>query len=240
MDYDLIPKDPEPNDAILGIETLDVIHLGSSYRAVTTLALDPLETAWLVQNTFAPYLKRQASVGLWLPGQDRPVIVPGRLYFHQSSDGCSMEVKEITAATLKTIEGDIFNEEGKRVLTDSQRSRVRDEPTVPVEGIRIVRADVQNTIDERSRKWSRKPFDTIDVVLRPLLADEYAGNEKLLTDLMEPLSDLRRQVIDFMGDDPWIMHFLRERGMGHDILVDKSIDYRIYDWERRMRSGEWV
>lgn len=209
-----------------------------SYPVTASLVIDPIDVAWHVQSLFAPYLKQHASVGLWLPERESPTLVPEKLYFKQGPNAERVQIQPLTAEAFKNAQGDIFDEDGHLVLPERLAHRLKPEPTLPIEGLRIVRADVETTIHERSRKWCKKPYDPIDIVLRHLLREEYAGNERLIVDLAETMNPIRRQVVDFIGQDEWVMHFARPHGW--EIIVDKSIDYRIYDWERRMRSGEWL
>lgn len=41
----------------------------------------------------------------------------------------------------------------------------------------------------------------------------------------------------FMGSDPWVMYLVSQENT--DVKIERTIDFRIYDWSRRMASGEW-
>lgn len=63
------------------------------------------------------------------------------------------------------------------------------------------------------------------------------SNAELRSKLVDATVDLRTEVQQFIGADKWVMHFHYLRGL--DIVVEKTVDFRIFDWERRMASGEW-
>lgn len=51
-------------------------------------------------------------------------------------------------------------------------------------------------------------------------------------------ADTRNAIKEFLGPNPWLMHNLVMRPSSW--AIEKTIDYRIYDWERRTASGEWA
>lgn len=55
-----------------------------------------------------------------------------------------------------------------------------------------------------------------------------------MEDVLQPLLE---RITEFMNGQTYEMHMVVRVGM--DIVVEKSTDFRIYDWERRMKSGEW-
>jgi hypothetical protein len=45
---------------------------------------------------------------------------------------------------------------------------------------------------------------------------------------MLQVNDLVQQLLDFLGQDRWIMHFMKVNNT--QVTVEKTIDYRIYSW----------
>lgn len=66
---------------------------------------------------------------------------------------------------------------------------------------------------------------------------DYRNNDQILDRATDLLLDIRMQVVNFVGADRWVMHFYGFHG--RDFVVEKTVDFRVYDWERRMLSGEW-
>lgn len=48
--------------------------------------------------------------------------------------------------------------------------------------------------------------------------------------IMLQLNDLVRQLTDFLGQDRWIMHFMKVDNV--TVRIERTIDYRIYSWMR--------
>lgn len=69
------------------------------------------------------------------------------------------------------------------------------------------------------------------------LLERLKRNTDIRAQLTELVGDLCYDVEQFVGKDKWVMHF--HHAHGPDVVVDKTIDFRIFDWERRMASGEW-
>lgn len=46
--------------------------------------------------------------------------------------------------------------------------------------------------------------------------------------IMLQVNDLVQQLLDFLGQDRWIMHFMKVNNT--QVTVEKTIDYRIYSW----------
>jgi hypothetical protein len=67
--------------------------------------------------------------------------------------------------------------------------------------------------------------------------EDFRNHEGVLNRATDLLLDIRSEVVSFVGRDHWIMHFYGRQG--RDYIIEKTIDFRIYDWERRMESGEW-
>jgi len=66
---------------------------------------------------------------------------------------------------------------------------------------------------------------------------DYRNHQHLLERAVDLLKEVRTQVVTFVGDDVWVMHFYCM--YDHDYVIEKTIDYRIHDWTLRMQSGEW-
>lgn len=59
----------------------------------------------------------------------------------------------------------------------------------------------------------------------------------LVDQIIEMLEPLLAEITKFLGDHYWTM-FTR-RWQGTDLYVEHGMDYRVYDWHRRMGTGEW-
>lgn len=207
------------------------------------LILDPIGPAWQVENTFARYLKPRL-LGLWLPNRTTPTMVPGGLYF-RSDKGQLEAVADFTAQALRALKGDILNLDGEVVLPAAIRLLLKDEPTLPVRGLEIVHGFVDKVLTGLSRQWCRRaPPDLTVLWQEQLQAEAFHSHEELL-DVVDAINSmlghLSHQIVEFVGyseDDKWVMHF--QKTVGTDIHIERSIDFRVYDWSRRTNKGEWL
>lgn len=82
------------------------------------------------------------------------------------------------------------------------------------------------------------PDGTLSRVPMVLDGEDTEEFDNILTRASGLLMNTRQAVSDFLGDDHWVIHFYG-RLDAQSYIVEKTIDYRIADWERRMKTGEW-
>lgn len=64
---------------------------------------------------------------------------------------------------------------------------------------------------------------------------QYEKEDEVLSMIEDHLLDFRTTILDFLGKDKWIMHFLKvNRG---SLTIEKTVDYRIYSW--MVEHGYW-
>lgn len=67
-------------------------------------------------------------------------------------------------------------------------------------------------------------------VIRQFVFPQYAGESDILNRVEDHVLGLRNDVVEFLGEDRWIMHFQK---MKHgDLEIEKTIDYRILQWHQ--------
>ncbi len=108
---------------------------------------------------------------------------------------------------------------------------------IPHRGLALCLAVVDGLIDDRSTVYTKRPQHTLGELFGPYLNYEFINNVNSMEKLHEILIDLRTDVTAFMGTNGWIMHFAHLNYT--DIIVEQTIDYRIFDWMRRMENKEW-
>lgn len=60
---------------------------------------------------------------------------------------------------------------------------------------------------------------------------------ELVERIIELLTPQLVEIAKFMDDQYWVM-FSRQ-WKGSDLYVEQGVDYRVYDWQRRMSTGQW-
>jgi hypothetical protein len=137
----------------------------------------------------------------------------------------------------KQITGDVYNLNFELILQRGQAKFLHADPSHPPVIAQLVKECIQQLLDEFST-W-RDPK-----VRRPRAVSSKISFARTITQYLQPqfrtdeniaviedqLLDLAKRVIDFIGDDGWIMHFVDRRGSR--LTVEKTIDYRIFDWMR--------
>jgi len=186
----------------------------------------------------------EAQLGLYLPPPARgaytalssePVLKPDHWYYQRVS--VNGKIQEINVSSLEEVKGDVYDIDAVLVVPRKLAKTLSWEPSFPSRGMKIVSAAVDWTISEGSR-WAKRPRISLHSVLQEHLREEYQQDELALCRLSELVFDVCDQVRQFIGKDHWVMHFHKQRG--RDIVVEKTVDWRIVDWERRMASGEWT
>ena len=204
---------------------------------VKTHVLNPLEVAANVESLARDYLQ-PPKIGIYMKGSTSPIMVDGCYYFKKDK-GPNGETIETPILKIEDIKGNIFNQDAELIIPARITSMVSDEPTVPVQGLKMVSAFVQKHLDDHSA-WSRKAPMSLEDVWSDFIKPEYLHTEKthdLVESIAELMIDIRTDVNHFIGNDKWVMHFMRKRGI--DLFVEKSIDYRIHQWsiEHQMELG---
>lgn len=148
------------------------------------------------------------------------------------------QLEQVMYHQLKRVKPiETVNEQGKRVIHT---------PTV---GVEIIYALIARMIDEQASVWSEKVVPSVEEVLMPYVKEEwhYVYDEELKQNVLNfgvferiysIIMDIRTDVRNFLGKDPWIIHFFEEYQT--DFVIKKSIDFRIYDWNRRTNNGTWT
>ena len=106
---------------------------------------------------------------------------------------------------------------------------VSDKNPLPETGIDMIEALVDAVLAESSAWIRRRPMSLQDIWSR-FVKPEYQESIELYEYINNLLLELRTQLKEFIGKDIWIMHFkVRNK---FEILVEKTIDYRIYQWHQ--------
>lgn len=203
-----------------------------------TLLLDPFQTADSLEVYFEACLP-PVPAGFYLPGQDKPVLEEGKYYYVKKADGTPSVI-----AAIEDITGPVYNQEGEEIVSQRRYKQLLQAPSTPYRGMAIIEA-VINAVIKNASAWQKGDhFKCLSDAVIGELDETYRQRHthdqlvEISERILECLSDLRTDVRDFIGDDKWIMHFQRRWTMTN-IVVEKTIDYRIYDWEQRMQNGEW-
>lgn len=231
----------------------------NNYQVTKQLLLDAKPVAEEIEARFGLYLL-PPDCGLYLPTSLQPVMRAHEQYYQlMPVEGNLPTVEKIHVQA--DIKGAVYNLDAERVVPAGQVKRLSAQPQLPVRGLQVVFAAVDHTLRQHAA-WAKKPVGHCGAFLAEYLKEDYhqclpedeadleflrrkgyplqrlQRNSELREQLTDALVEIREQVRQFIGQDRWVMHFHYAQGL--DIVVDKTIDFRIFDWERRMASGGWT
>lgn len=211
----------------------------SQYKVTKQLFLDALPAASAIETHLGEYMPG-AVPGMFLPGHMTPVLRPHESYYQILPSDSLKTIKEslppLESLNPADIQGDVYDSGDQLVLKKRLASTLIRQSTLPMRGIAAVSSAVDWMITDCSA-WAKRPGLTLQEALARHLKQEHASNLALLNQFSDFLLDIRTDVRQFVGDDVWVVHFHHQRGF--DIVLEKTIDFRILDWERRTQTGEW-
>lgn len=188
----------------------------------------------MLENSFFGILKPY-SVGLYMPGEIHPRIVPGQQYFTIDRVGASNQL--VPVIDLNEVKKDLFDNCGRIVATEyvmKNKSRfLTDHPTIPVRGIHLLKAIVDYKITEMSQWMST---GVTERTLRGCFVDEIQEDLDIDT-VMVVVQNTVTELYRFIDQDTWNHYFVLLKDF--DLVIQKCADYRICDWYERRQSGEW-
>lgn len=111
-------------------------------------------------------------------------------------------------------------------------------PMRPYRGIKIAEQLITNQIDNfiKYRNGSKDLYRNIRIHFKKEVDDKVF--QEILREIKEQYADTKSVIREFMGKHDWHLYFVKLKGS--TITIQKSIDYRAYDWMCRMESKEWT
>lgn len=150
--------------------------------------------------------------------------------------------KEVEVKTIDDIHGNVFNEDGEIVISDSvslyKEKMLFSSPTVPVIGRDIVRAYVRDVLDfTQIHKNVKRTYGNLKKAYQHSVNKVY-NNEKNYESFESIVTDtcfqLYADIKGFSGKRTWdilIPSFNKDT-----ITIENNGDYRIQDWMKRYGS----
>jgi hypothetical protein len=209
-----------------------------------TLTLDMEDCAGYIESYCADHLLTPPS-GIYSNSRIEPVMVDGGDYYMIDTRG-GKTVRISISDLNKSRKGmSIYTEaNGKdHVVITSLQLQNRDKclstlPIRPYRGVKIVEQLITNQIDNfiRYRKGAKDLYGGISSHLNARITNEEL--ERLMGIITEQYADIRLAIHSFMGKHDWNLYFIKFKN--GTATIQKSIDWRAYDWMCRMESKEWT
>jgi len=190
-----------------------------------TLMLDIAALSQSLEAGIGEYL-RPEQAGWYLPYELEPVLKEGRAYY-VTEVARGLVKLDIGTAPLPKV--DIYDKHADIVVRAEQIKALQ--PRAHPHSARVIdllKAYANQLLDSHIAWGDRRVERHIDDVIRPFVYPQYEENDEILSMIGDHLLDFRTNIIDFLGKDKWIMHFLKvARG---SLVIEKTVDYRIYSW----------
>ena len=208
---------------------------------------DPLrvtQTFYLPIFNYASMLERQFGefllpprVGIYKIGEIYPCIEPNKLYYSQKLNR-NQTYTTTPITDINTVTDTVTDEIGNVIIPlnmmKNKTQYLRNEPNVPVRGLIIIELLIKKYL-ESIAPWVKHSMQHGRIVsnIKPEHHAVYTDGH-----LEKTCESLFLQVSDFVGNDTWHIYFVKFVGI--DLVIEKTIDYRVHDWTTRMNNKEWV
>jgi hypothetical protein len=110
-------------------------------------------------------------------------------------------------------------------------------PIKPYRGMKIVELLINNQINSfiKYRKGAKDIHSGIQNHFKPDISEE--DYERLIGAITEQYSDISLTLRTFMARHDWNLYFVKTKIC--TVIIQRSMDWRAYDWTCRMQSKEW-
>ncbi len=210
-------------------------------RPVDILILDTSEVAQAIAEKFGEFLQKP-DPGFYCHNSLLPSVVPGKTYLTERSSR-PVRFENITSVDqLKGIKEALVHEgSGEIVIPEyfmqNARRMITTEPVRPVRAYSLIEATVKQHISEFTKhrmNFINDIFIHNRVFNNLTEAGRFLFDDSVIEDMCEPILTT---VSNFLGSDNWNIYFVNRKGL--DLYVEKSVDFRIFDWERRNNNDDW-
>jgi hypothetical protein len=182
--------------------------------------------------------------GIYSNTQVEPVMVDGGNYYTLTNT--SGGYVRVSVNDLNTVNPNksIYTSKGHKdvVVVNTLQLQNKEKclsnlPIRPYRGMKVVECLVNNQIDSyiAYKRSNKDLFDAVRKHIRPDCTD--AQVEECFEYVSINYADVRSDIFSFMGKHNWNIYFLKVKGT--IITLQRSIDWRAYDWMCRMESKEW-
>jgi len=208
----------------------DYIDINDVLRTTNeVLVIDLLEHALHLE--YDPYMisLKDPQPGIYLAGSVDPIIKGNTDYYYRSSL-LNDKTKILNFEDILNTNEVIVDKDNKIIITPSDIKQKKKylslEPTVPSMAIKLAR-EVAIIFLNSLCKHTKINIERTD--LSKYIKEEY--HNLIETEAFESeLEKLWLDILKFVNSDTWNIYFIKSKNT--TLIIEKSIDYRIYDWYR--------
>ena len=196
------------------------------------LVLDLLEFAINLNGELPSDVFVKPIEGLYVTGSIEPFIkLDGSADYFPKSKWLSAKNKLTDKKAILDCNEDIMDVNGKVVLSIADKKRkikyIKTEPTIPATAIKVCISIVLSYINNLNPHTRRRGTTYL---LEQLINSKYHISLVDNDSIIEKLEHLLDRVMEFVGNDTWNIYFHKVKGS--TLIIDKCIDFRIYEWYR--------
>ncbi|EKD22625.1 MAG: hypothetical protein ACD_84C00034G0001 [uncultured bacterium] len=197
------------------------------FEVTKRLIIDPIQIAVTIEMVMEQYMRKiQYKAGAYIEGCDIPLITFDRRCYRRESDK-NGKIVLVPIMQFEDIRGTIFNDNHDVIQLPRRLSDLIPEPTMPIRGMRIIQIYIDKLLTENSA-WNGCGSPTLQMIWGEFISQEYYYTMEVYEKIESILTDIRIDVLDFIGRNKWLMNFQSTRGC--DIIIEQTIDYRIHQW----------
>lgn len=200
-----------------------------------TVIIPLLANAMTIEQKFNVYMEDEPH-GIYRLGDTEPVIVSGQDYYFLSNNPLTGKNQMIPItdfdSSFNLSTSHVCNASGKIVIFDymmkNKQKYLNNYPSIPTRSIIILEMVIRNLISRMSEYDNRANFDReIQNLLLPEY--QYLQDQNVFEDYA---TEIVQKTLNFVGEDTW--HIYNVRAHGPDVTLEKTIDFRIYEYHRRL------
>ena len=197
----------------------------------SSLILSVLNIANIIESCYGQYLIHPQA-GYYLPHSLEPI--PTEIFIVNKTKTALIPYN----GDIRKLKCSIYDKYSNIIASDSimseQDKYLSSTPKLPVQGLKMVKALVETRI-ECFLPWVKYQTSQryIYNLLRNSDIDIYENGS--LDRLMESIYQM---LDDFIKRDIWFIYFIKYVGL--DLVVEKTIDFRIKEWHEKIESGLYI
>lgn len=210
------------------------------YPITQTLIVNIYDVARSIEELYSDFLETHKP-GFYIGNRLEPVIESGKNYYYKNKTQ-GEQYQLLGTATLEELmtHDEITDADFKVIFRKTSKVTLVTKSEYPVVGISLIK-DYFDSIVNNLSSWKNNSKLSPDEVLSKFLnasAQCLSDHDRddLFLSIRGQLNDLENNIRSFIGKDRWVVHFTSMKSKT-DYYVEKSIDYRIADWEEKVRLG---
>jgi len=207
------------------------------------ITIDAEHCASAIELYCADYLLPPPK-GIYSNSQVEPVMVDGGEYYTMTKDVGGYKRTPVNDLSKVKKGHSVYTSSQCKdyVVVSSLQLSNKDKclstlPIKPYRGMKIVELLINNQINGfiKYRKGGKDIHSGIQNHFKPGLTEE--EYERLIGAITEQYSDISLTLRSFMARYDWNLYFIKTKIC--TVAVQRSMDWRAYDWMCRMESSEW-